>query len=173
MLERYPQSWKLQVYPTRRSASYPDKVYAAAKANASAAKLIESGNGIADFDTATPFPIPQSALEVLWNHLARYRGDTAKRFYAQAVPQATGGYFMTQISDQFLFNQNASDYSKDDGNILFFFRQSVLAPARLAGTELLVHETLNQVKEPRLSWLYAAGQRRVRRAPSSPAARCS
>lgn len=166
MLERYPQSWKLQVYPTRRSASYPDKVYAAAKANASTAKLIESGNGISDFHTATPFPIPQSALEVLWNHLARYRGDSAKRFYAQAVPQATGGYFMTQIEDQFLFNQNASDYSKDDGNILFYFRQSVLAPARLAGTELLVHETLNQVKEPRLSWLYAAGQRRVRRAPN-------
>lgn len=166
MLERYPQSWKLQVYPTRRSASYPAKVYAAAKANATTAKLIESGNGIADFQTATPFPIPQSALEVLWNHLARYRGDSAKRFYAQAVPQVTGGYFMTQIEDQFLFNPNASDYSKGDGNILFYFRQSVLAPARLAGTELLVHETLNQVKEPRLSWLYAAGQRRVRRAPN-------
>lgn len=166
MLERYPQSWKLQVYPTRRSASYPDKVYAAAKFNASNAKLIEGGNGIADFNTATPFPIPQSALEVLWNHLARYRGDSAKRHYAQAVPQSGGAYFMTQIEDQFLFNQNASDYSKDSGNILFYFRQSVLAPARLAGTELLVHETLNQVKEPRLSWLYASGQRRVRRAPN-------
>ncbi|MDP3847006.1 MAG: DUF1329 domain-containing protein [Pseudomonas sp.] len=166
MLERYPQSWKLQVYPTRRSASYPDKVYAAAKANAGSAKLIEGGNGIADFHTATPFPIPQSALEVLWNHLARYRGDSAKRHYAQAVPQSGGAYFMTQIEDQFLFNQDAGDYSKDNGNILFYFRQSVLAPARLAGTELLVHETLNQVKEPRLSWLYASGQRRVRRAPN-------
>jgi hypothetical protein len=30
---------------------------------------------------------------------------------------------------------------------------------------LLVHETLDQVKEPRLAWLYNAGQRRVRRAP--------
>ncbi|MDO8698211.1 MAG: DUF1329 domain-containing protein [Pseudomonas sp.] len=166
MLERYPQSWKLQVYPSRRSASYPAKVYAAAKANASSAKLVEGGNGIADFKLATPFPIPQSALEVLWNHLARYRGDSAKRHYAQAVPQSGGAYFMTQIEDQFLFNQDAGDYSKDNGNILFYFRQSVLAPARLAGTELLVHETLNQVKEPRLSWLYASGQRRVRRAPN-------
>jgi len=166
MLERYPQSWKLQVYPSRRSASYPAKVYAAAKANAGSAKLVEGGNGIADFKLATPFPIPQSALEVLWNHLARYRGDSAKRHYAQAVPQSGGAYFMTQIEDQFLFNQDAGDYSKDNGNILFYFRQSVLAPARLAGTELLVHETLNQVKEPRLSWLYASGQRRVRRAPN-------
>ncbi|UUY09519.1 DUF1329 domain-containing protein [Pseudomonas sp. J452] len=166
MLARYPDSWKLQVYPTRRSASYPDKVYAAIKANATSAKLIEDGNGIADFKTATPFPIPQSALEVLWNHLVRYRGDSVKRYYAQAVPHASGDYFMTQIEDLFLFNQDAGDASKDNGNVLFYFRQSVLAPARLAGTELLVHETVDQVKEPRLAWLYAAGQRRVRRTPN-------
>lgn len=166
MLARYPDSWKLQVYPTRRSASYPDKVYAAIKANATSAKLIADGNGIADFKTATPFPIPQSALEVLWNHLVRYRGDSVKRYYAQAVPHASGDYFMTQIEDLFLFNQDAGDASKDNGNVLFYFRQSVLAPARLAGTELLVHETVDQVKEPRLAWLYAAGQRRVRRTPN-------
>ena len=166
MLERYPESWKLQVYPSRRSASYPDKVYAAIKANAGSAKLIENGNGIADFQVATPFPIPQSGLEVLWNHLVRYRGDSVKRYYAQAVPQASGDYFITRIEDLFLFNQDAGDYSKDNGNVLFYFRQSVLAPARLAGTELLVHETVNQVQEPRLAWLYAAGQRRVRRTPN-------
>ena len=166
MLKRYPDSWKLQVYPTRRSASYPDKVYAAVKENATSAKLIANGNGIADFKTATPFPMPQSALEVLWNHLVRYRGDSVKRFYAQAVPHASGDYFMTQIEDLFLFNQDAGNAAKDNGNVLFYFRQSVLAPARLAGTELLIHETVDQVKEPRLAWLYAAGQRRVRRTPN-------
>jgi hypothetical protein len=41
----------------------------------------------------------------------------------------------------------------------------VTAPARLAGTVLLVHETLDQVKEPRKAWVYNAGQRRVRQAP--------
>jgi len=166
MLRRFADSWKLNVYPTRRSASYPAKVYAAAKANATTARLIDNGNGIADFQLATPFPLPQSGLEVLWNHLARYRGDSVKRYYAQAVPQASGDYFMTKIEDLFLFNPAAGDYSQSNGNVLFYFRQSVLAPARLAGTELLVHETVNQVKEPRLAWLYAAGQRRVRRAPN-------
>jgi hypothetical protein len=166
MLTRFSDSWKLNVYPTRRSASYPDKVYAAAKHNATSAKLIEGGNGIADFKLATPFPLPQSGLEVLWNHLVRYRGDSVKRYYAQAVPQAGGDYFMTKIEDLFLFNEAAGDHSQSNGNVLFYFRQSVLAPARLAGTELLVHETVNQVKEPRLAWLYASGQRRVRRAPN-------
>ncbi len=166
MFERYPNSWQVPVYPTRRSASYPPKVYAAAKANATSAKLVDDGNGIADFQVATPFPIPQSALEVLWNHLARYRGDSAERYYAQAVPQRGGDYFMTHLVDQFLFNPAAGDRQVENGNILFYFRQSIVAPARLAGTKLLVHETVNQVSEPRLSWLYAAGQRRVRRAPN-------
>jgi hypothetical protein len=166
MFERYSDSWKMQVYPTHRSASYPQKVYDAAKANAVSAKLIQNGNGIADFKVAYPFPVPQSALEVLWNHLTRYRGDSVKRHYAQAVPHASGDYFMTQIEDLFLFNQDAGDYKQTNGNVLFYFRQSVLAPARLAGTELLVHETVDQVKEPRLAWLYSAGQRRVRRAPN-------
>jgi hypothetical protein len=166
MLTRFSDTWKLKVYPTRRSASYPQKVYDAAKSNATSAKLIDNGNGIADFKVATPFPLPQSGLEVLWNHLVRYRGDSVKRYYAQAVPHASGDYFMTKIEDLFLFNEAAGDHNQDNGNILFYFRQSVLAPARLAGTELLVHETVNQVKEPRLAWLYAAGQRRVRRAPN-------
>lgn len=166
MLQRYPKTWRLPVYPTRRSASYPDKVYQAAKANALSAQLLDSGNGLANFSLATPFPVPKSALEVLWNHLVRYRGDSVKRFYAQAVPQQNGSFFVSSIEDLFLFNPAAGDQSQANGNVLFYFRQSVLAPARLAGTELLVHETVNQVQEPRLAWLYAAGQRRVRRTPN-------
>jgi hypothetical protein len=166
MLKRYPNTWKMHIYPSHRSASYPDKVYEAAKSNATTAKLIQKGNGIADFEIAYPFPIPQSALEVLWNHLTRYRGESVKRYYAQAVPQESGDYFTTQIEDEFLFNEDAGNQEKKNGNILYYFRQSVLAPARLAGSELLVHETVDQVKEPRFAWIYSAGQRRVRRAPN-------
>ena len=38
-------------------------------------------------------------------------------------------------------------------------------PTILAGQITLVHETMDQVKEPRRAWQYNAGQRRVRRAP--------
>ena len=44
--------------------------------------------------------------------------------------------------------------------------QQVTSPARLAGTALLVHETMDQVKEPRKAWTYNTGQRRVRLAPN-------
>jgi hypothetical protein len=55
---------------------------------------------------------------------------------------------------------------KDLDNTLLFYKQAVVAPARLAGAILVVHETLNQVKEDRRAWIYNAGQRRVRRAPN-------
>jgi hypothetical protein len=45
------------------------------------------------------------------------------------------------------------------------YLQSVTAPARQAGYILLVHETVNQAKEPRSAWTYNPGQRRVRLAP--------
>ena len=51
-------------------------------------------------------------------------------------------------------------------NILCYFEQKITSPARLAGTILMVHETLDQVVQPRKAWSYNTGQRRVRRAPN-------
>ena len=52
----------------------------------------------------------------------------------------------------------------DTNNVLLYFFQEVESPARLAGNILLVHETLNQLEQPRQAWIYNPGQRRVRRA---------
>jgi hypothetical protein len=41
----------------------------------------------------------------------------------------------------------------------------ITAPARMSGNVILVHETIDQVKQPRMAWTYSSGQRRVRRAP--------
>jgi len=51
-------------------------------------------------------------------------------------------------------------------NILFYFLTFNKAPARLAGGALLLHETMNQLKDKRQAWDYNSGQRRVRRAPN-------
>ena len=45
LLEQYGDTFKMNVYPTRRSASYPDYVYEATKANALTAELVDGGNG--------------------------------------------------------------------------------------------------------------------------------
>lgn len=166
MFKRYPQSYRMPVYPTHRSASVPDSVIEATKRNATNTVMVQNGNGLANFDTANPFPIPQNGLEVIWNHITRYRGGSAKRFVTQATPQANGSYSLVYFVDEFAFRGALADVDKSkESNVLFYFKQRVTAPSRLAGNVLLIHETLDQVKEPRLAWLYNAGQRRVRRAP--------
>ena len=49
---------------------------------------------------------------------------------------------------------------------MFFYLNQIKSPARMAGGATLVHETLDQVAEPRQAWQYSSGQRRVRRAPN-------
>lgn len=166
MFKRYPESYKMPVYPTHRSANLPAAVLEATKQNAVNTKMVQGGNGLENFQTANPFPIPQNGLEVIWNHITRYRGGSVRRLVTQATPQANGSYSLVYFQDEFVFRDALTDYDPSKaGNVLFYFKQRVTAPSRLAGNVLLVHETLDQVKEPRLAWLYNAGQRRVRRAP--------
>ncbi|MGE7990213.1 DUF1329 domain-containing protein [Pseudomonas sp. NPDC089554] len=166
MFKRYPDTYKLPVYKTHRGSTAPDDVFAAIKKNATQTTLVEGGNGLNNFDTAVPFPIPKSGIEVIWNHITRYRGGSVTRLVTQATPQQNGSYSLVYFKDQFVFRDKMKDYDPSNpGNVLFYFMQEVTAPARLAGTVLLVHETLDQVKEPRKAWIYNAGQRRVRQAP--------
>ena len=166
MFKRYPESYKMPVFPTHRSANLPAAVLEATKQNAVNTKMVQGGNGLENFQTANPFPIPQNGLEVIWNHITRYRGGSVRRLVTQATPQANGSFSLVYFQDEFVFRDALTDFdASKESNVLFYFKQRVTAPSRLAGNVLLVHETLDQVKEPRLAWLYNAGQRRVRRAP--------
>jgi len=166
MLNAYPDTYKMKVYPTRRSASYPQEVYQATKNNAVSAHLVGEGAGVTGARIGAPFPIPQRAEEVMWNHLMRYRGKGASRTITQAAPNRRGDYTLVEFQDNFLFNYGDAELKEEDANILLYLLQTVVAPARLAGSILLVHETLDQIKEPRRAWTYNTGQRRVRRAPN-------
>jgi hypothetical protein len=163
LLKRYPTTFKMNVYQSRRSSGYPQSVYDQVKAGAVKAELAEGGNGLKELVSDTPFPIPASGIEVIWNHILRYRGGSVKRSYTQIPVQANGNFSPVVFTDQITW----ANYMKEkvDPNRLFFYMQSIIAPARLEGTVLLVHENIDQVKEPRAAWVYNAGQRRVRRAP--------
>ena len=169
LFETYPDSYKMAVYQTRRSASYPEHVYQASIKNASQAELVEEGNGIKQASIGIPFPIPANGLEAIWNHILRYRGESITRQGGQAAPTASGDYTYLGFDDRLLLPYGVKDASPEklqETNILFKFKQKVTEPARLAGTALLVHETMDQIKTPRQAWTYNTGQRRVRRAPN-------
>ncbi|MCB2107296.1 MAG: DUF1329 domain-containing protein [Rhodobacteraceae bacterium] len=167
MFKRYPETWKIKVYPTRRSAAFPQDIYDAVINNATTAELTEDGNGFRNATRSSPFPIPKNGLETIWNHLARFRGQTTERSVKQVIPTPDGSYTPVQFQEKVLWAYAAKGATIESiNNRLAYFLQEVTAPARLAGTILLVHETLDQRAEPRNAWTYNPGQRRVRRAPN-------
>ena len=169
LLKAYP-NYKMIVYPTRRSASRPQWVYDAVLKNATTAELSSTGSGIKNAIIGAPFPIPQKAEEVIWNHVLRYRAGpngSYTRYTGSVFPTPSGKYTFVSLKEDILslYGQPDADFNKLD-NMNFMFLQEVLAPARLVGGKVLVHETLDQSIEPRRAWSYNPGQRRVRRAPT-------
>ncbi|HWH39410.1 MAG TPA: DUF1329 domain-containing protein, partial [Usitatibacter sp.] len=167
MIKKYPD-YKLPVYQTRRTASFPQCHYEETKQCAAKATLSEGGNGVAGCDGGVPFPIPKNGNEAIWNTELRYAGDTYALSWDQAAVTRTGDYTTVKFEYEYDFSYgNCSKLAVAcEANKKLNYLQSVTAPARLAGQILLVHETVNQAKEPRSAWTYNPGQRRVRLAPN-------
>ncbi|HPG94940.1 MAG TPA: DUF1329 domain-containing protein [Dokdonella sp.] len=171
MFAKYPE-WRMVVYPTRRSASNPQRTYEMTMKNALTGELVGDGDGVAKVAEGIPFPILDSdpvkaGEQAMWNHKLKYKGVSARRWANQAPVTATGKYVMVRIKEELLglyYRQGAT--LADINNILIYFYQEVVSPPRLAGQVLLVHETLNSQIGPRQAWVYNPGQRRVRRAPN-------
>ncbi|MEP1594719.1 MAG: DUF1329 domain-containing protein, partial [Halieaceae bacterium] len=166
LLKKYPDSYYLPVYPSHRIATYPEKVLTNVKASASTIDMVPGGNGLLNLNGSTvPFPFPTSAMEVIWNHINRYRGGSVERTYTQIPVQTNGSFSPIVFRDRLVFASWLPKGSVDD-NRLFLYLQQIMEPARLEGDILLVHENIDQKAEPRNAWVYNAGQRRVRRAPN-------
>ena len=167
MLKKYP-TYKMIVYPTRRSASSPEGHYRETKECAAKAKLAPGGNGVTGCMGGIPFPIPKDGNEAIWNSLLRYRGDTFAMHWSQAAVTRGGDYALVKFEYEYDFsygNLSKSPAQRENNKVLNYV-QNTTAPARLAGQILLVHETVDQTKEPRSAWTYNPGQRRVRLAPN-------
>jgi len=167
LLKKYP-TWKMNVYETRRTASFPKGHYEQTVANATKATLAAGGNGIVGTTGGIPFAIPKNGLEAIWNHLTRYRGESYATNWSQAAVTRDGNYTPVRFEYEYEFHYGSLEKKPNEieQGKLFNFLQSITAPARLAGQILLVHEFTDQVKTPRNAWTYNPGQRRVRLAPN-------
>jgi hypothetical protein len=167
MFQKYPQTYKMHVYPTRRSFAYPEWIYEATLKNALTATLGGNGESLGGAVIGIPFPIPKTGHEPIWNHKVRYRGPSGQRWNNQFAVTTSGGYNQVKIREDVAFPYSQKGMTPEAlNNVIIYFLQIVTAPARLAGTITLVHETMDQVKEPRRAWQYNPGQRRLRRAPN-------
>jgi len=165
MLKAYP-SFKMNVYPTHRSAAAPQRIYDATKRIAADSKVVDGGQGMENYGEGIPFPLPKQGIEVVWNHLSRWRGDSVVRTFIDAPVTRSGDYQPIVMREELDFKYSHSGANDDNTSHVWNFKQSVLSPARIAGIVLLAKEPLNSVTEKRSAWSYNPGQRRVRRAPN-------
>ncbi len=106
-----------------------------------------------------PFAIPKSGIEVIWNHISRFRGGAVERNLALMAVQRNANFTPVKLQVQMAppqYIDGGYDAQADD-NVLFYYMQSIKSPARMTGNIMLVHETIDQVNQPRLAWTYNAG----------------
>lgn len=169
LLKQYPDDFKMKVYPTRRSAAWPQYIYDNIKTNATSATLREGGNGVHNVWAAIPFPIPKNGNEVIWNHNTRFVG------IMRTIPSMIENVVYNNGQDLLwrMFNNvhylyydpNATQEDIDAGTI-FKYSTTGLSPARDAGIGLMALENIDAEQYPRKAWTYDPGERRVRRAPN-------
>src|SRR5690349_3577681 len=116
LFARYPKSYKMNVYATRRTAGAPKFIYAATYNNALNAELGSNGEAVVNGITGIPFPIPQNGQEVMWNHKLRYRGQGGRRINVQAAVTETGSYNLSRLREDFRIAYSAPGIKPADLN---------------------------------------------------------
>lgn len=167
LARRYP-SFRMEVYPTHRSASIPQGVLDNTLKNAITAKTTEGGNAIENVLPGIPFPIPQSGAEAMWNHLLRYQGVNIETKYDNWFVDSNGRPSLASTADAWINYGVYDDLSKPIQAKDTYYQIKVMYtdPARRAGEAFVLRDAVNPLAQPRRAWQYLPGVRRVKLAPN-------
>jgi hypothetical protein len=141
LMKKYPK-FRIDVYPTHRTAAAPQWVYDNTFANATRAHLTGEGYSFEGAYGGVPFPITRDPKEMLLNHLTAWtRGESSSSPSRCFTVTADGK--LTLVSDgtqdlQYPYNYHDGDLSSYKGYYnLGRYVQS--APASKAGESILAH----------------------------------
>ena len=156
--------YKMNVYPTRRSASYPQWFYDATKKNATTVELNDNGYGFCCAAQGYPFPIPKNGTELMWNHIMRYNTKGFRGFVNDAQVQADGSYVVERnyLELTYVYNNPATKVETLDNQNVYVLVK-VVSPPNKAGDAHLLHVPIDRIKETTGVWLFNPSQGRVRR----------
>ncbi|MBZ9780126.1 DUF1329 domain-containing protein [Pseudomonas sp. REP124] len=163
LAKRYP-GYRIDVYPTHRTASLPQTVLNNSRRNATAAKSLDGGAAIDNVLPGVPFPIPQSGAEAMWNFLLRYQGVNIHSKYDSWNVDAAGVPSLAVSGEAFVSFPIYENLSKpfNNSDIYHQLKLSYTGPARRAGESIMLKNASNPVQYPGRAWQYLPGQRRVK-----------
>jgi hypothetical protein len=166
LLNKYPD-YRLDVYPTHRSAAAPQWVYDNTFANATRAQVDVPTEKVSGAYGGIPFPIPQNGAEVLWNYRLSWQGGDTISAPFDTWLMTAGGKKVQATRAKFSYQ---FPYYFKEGNLESFggkYQWGKLyteLPSSKAGEGLMTHWDVDPAA--RAAWQYLVGQRRVRRAPN-------
>jgi hypothetical protein len=168
LIKRFPNTMRLDVYPTHRTMGFPKRIYENTYKNALNAKSVNDGLGIENALPGYPFPIPKSGAEGMWNHLMRYSGYAYSFKYDNWNVDSAGVPTLALTAEGWqeypLNDPKRSEPAKPtDG----YWKLKLLyqGPARRAGEGLMGLDSVDPLAQPRRAYQYLPGQRRVKLAP--------
>ena len=169
MFRRYPD-YRMQIFPTHRTAALPASVYQATRRNAVDAHAAADGIafGVAGAAGGVPFPIPSNGAEVVWNHLLSFWGAAREDHVSTYLAPGDGtviraaGY--REVTDFPYYAPNATPQSI--GPYYFKTRRLQDWPAADVGEGYIAWQPLDVGANRFVAWRYLPGEHRSRRAPS-------
>ena len=171
MFKKYPNTFKIPVYPTHRDFRLDDSHCDATKKAAVSTELSANGlDATGGIYGSVPFPIPKTGMEVLYNAMTARRSFTATVDRDTAVVSPNGNKFWSQSKfTSWTPANNPANFGKPvdkaaNEGIAAFVLAQMLKPAQSKGLKILVKEPISYSSK-RLTWLYEPGTRRVRQAP--------
>lgn len=165
LLDRYPR-FRIDVYPTHRTASYPGWVLKNTLKNATAAREIGDGDGVEGAYGGIPFPIPKDGYQVMWNNFLAYHPAYCKITDENYLVGANGtvtdvGTITSHIITPY-YNPNAQSLK----GIFWRYEDAYYhKPIRVAGSMNSLSYPINYNESNQVNWFYSPATRRIRRAP--------
>lgn len=167
LMQKYPDSFRLDVYPTHRTANAPAYVNDNTRKNATNCKTVDGVYTVKGCFGGIPFPMPTTGLEVIWNYLLRVEAESIDLGFKNIVGTSNGSLTLATRNDEsYQYPYYYRDGSVDKWSGEYWIQRfSTTAPPFKAGESLVLRDSINP-DNPRQAWQYLVGQRRVRRAPT-------
>ncbi len=168
LFRKYPD-YRIDVYPSHRTAAAPGWIYANILQNATRAHAAPEGiaHGVADAAGGIPFPMPRDGFEALWNHLLAFWGPAREVQLNTYVVSADGAINLAssyrEVADFPYYAPNATPDSI--GGYYFKTLHIENGPPDHAGEGYLDWQPINTSRFSFAAWRILPGEHRVRRSP--------
>lgn len=167
LLKKYPDTFRMIVYPSHRDFRYPEDTYKAIRTYAPKTTMTADENGLKDFPPVAPFPVPKNGVEAMWNLRLASNLECESATYDQAVVYPDGNIAWGKVKYYIYGPRGAHPYEPNNPLVdKTFSRVQTVLPLSDRGTIIVSYDMWDQQgSDTRRTWTHNPGTRRVRQSP--------